>query len=265
MSPRSTDEPLDPYSAETESAVRYLPVTMSGEIIGYLWASDTDDGISFIRRLAASQDTYRAAEAWSDRLDQAEAEGLTPLQALRRWVGEPEDPDTGGIAADAVELWAPDLRTLNELANPGHVEPPLDSDFLPDGTPMDRSQGWEDLSPFSLDSSGYYPFLTESAVRYLPVTRRGEVLGYLWASETDDAAEYVERWAADADGFHAGGLWRSRLNQAKKEGMTPLEALRRWVGQPEDPEGGGIAADAMERGAQLQALQELADGSDEEG
>ena len=71
---------------------------------------------------------------------------------------------------------------------------------------MDRAQGWEDLSPFTTRRDGYR-MSTETPVRYLPITRGGEVLGYLWASETDAAAAYVARKGTGAAGFQAGGLW----------------------------------------------------------
>lgn len=265
MVPRDAGRSSESYSAETDSAVRYLPVVKEGEVLGYLWAAESNDAISFLRRLAASRDTLLASVAWSERLDQAEEHGLTPLQALRHWVGEPEDSEAGAIEADADEQGVPDLRALKEIANPGHVEPPLDEDeFFPDGTPMDRSQGWEDLSPFTLELAAY-EVLADGAIRYLPVTLGRKLLGYLWASDAENAAYFVERTAAGLDATLAMGPWIWRLREAKEEGLSPLQALRRWVGEPEDPDGGGIAADAKEREASsLQALEELANSDVEE-
>lgn len=265
MASLDADRSLEPYSAETDSAVLYLPVVMEGEVVGYLWAAESNDAISFLRRLAAPRDTFLAAAAWSDRLDQAEEEGLTPLQALRRWVGEPEDPEAGGIEAGAKEQRVPDLRTLEELANPGLVEPPFDDDeFFPDGTPMNRSKGWGDLSPFTLKLAAYR-VQAEGAIRYLPVTRGRELLGYLWASDKENAAFFVKQTAAGIDATYAIGLWLSRLREAKQNGLSPLQALRRWVGEPEDSVGGCIAADAEEgEMSSVDALEELAN-SDREG
>jgi hypothetical protein len=54
---------------------------------------------------------------------------------------------------------------------------------------------------------------TESPVHYVPVTMDDEVVGYIWAAETDDAAAFVARKGTGAAGFDAGGLWRGRLNR----------------------------------------------------
>jgi hypothetical protein len=201
--------------------------------------------------------------------------GFGPLQVLRHWVGRPEDPDAGGIAADAVEQGAPNAGALVELANPpfdsrvrAHrarhgagtppPEPPPRS-AAPRGGPWDH--GPRDVE---IHLSGY-DFLTSGPVRYLPVTRRGALLGYLWASTTDHAADYLPRAAAGADGFNAGMLWMSRLDQSQVEGLAPLAALRRWVGKPEDPVAGGIPALVLEQEALSTAvLRELASAGDED-
>jgi hypothetical protein len=220
---------------------------MDDEVVGYLWAAETDDAAGFIRRMAADRhDTFDAAVRWDELLREAYAAGLSPSQALQGWVGRPPDPEGGAVAADAERQRAPSLQALDELANPGYVEPPLPVLRFPDGPPIDRGQGWEDLSPFTTERHEY-KMSTDGPVRYLTVTRGGEVFGFLWASQTDDAAAFVARKGTDAAGFDAGGLWRGRLNRARAEGLTSLQAIRRWIGAPEDPEAGGIAADAQEQ------------------
>src|SRR5206468_4314123 len=98
--------------------LRYFPVTLDGDVVGYLYASESDDSVSFTRQMASRHDTLAAAVEWSRRLDQAGNYGFSPLQALRHWVGKPEHPVAGGIAADAVQRWAPDPHTLEELGQP---------------------------------------------------------------------------------------------------------------------------------------------------
>jgi hypothetical protein len=216
--------------------LRYFPVTLDGDVIGYLYASEGDDWASFMRHMASRHDTLAAAVEWSRRLDQAGNYGFSPLQALRHWVGKPEHPVAGGIAADAAQRWAPDPRTLEELGKPAAMS----SLFRPPPGPGYRSS-------------------TDTPVSYRPVTRGSEVLGYLWASNSDDAASYLRRAAAGADGLRAGALWRARLAEAKSEGLTPAQALRRWVGLPGYLEFGGIAADADESEApSLAALRQIA-------
>jgi hypothetical protein len=256
--------PPPEYSTSTRTAIRYLPVSLHGDVIGYLWGSVSDDAASYLRRHGAQEtaEGFQSAVFWSKRLDEACAQGLTPLQAIRRWVGAPEDPRGGTIVSGAVEREAANPRELAESVNPGKVDPRDYDDEAggtwPDGTPFDRSKGWENLSPFTLEKPGY-SFLTESAVRYVPVTNAGEVLGYLWAAVDDDAADFVPRLPAEERGNLAMGPWISRLDQAKQEGLTPIEALRRWIGEPEDARAGGIAGDAEIREASsLEALKEIA-------
>jgi len=198
-------------TGKTRPGVRYYPVILNGEIIGYLYASETDDWASFVRRMESSHDTLRAAVEWSNRLDQAGNYGFSPLQALRHWVGKPEHPLAGGIAAGAQEQRAFDETALDRLANP--------------------------------------PQETAGPIRYFPITRRGEVLGYLWATESGDAANYIHRVGAGAASIEASQTWMSRLDDAEAVGTPLLEALHSWIGEPEDPVAGAIALDAVERAA----------------
>lgn len=80
------------------------------------------------------------------------------------------------------------------------------------------------------------------------VTLGGELLGYLWAgvSAEDDMAG-LPRHGSGATGYNAGGTWLGRLKRARDKGMSPAEAVRQWVGAPEDPRGGGVPADAEEQ------------------
>jgi len=232
--------------------VRYYPVTLNGEIIGYLYATQDDDWASFVRRMESAHDTFRAAVEWSRRLDQAGNYGFSPLQALRHWVGKPEHPTAGGIAAGAQEQRASGNAALARLANPPRGEDTPTETEVSEGLAY-SGEGW--------DVQQGYDFLSAGPVRWLPITRRGEVLGYLWASETDYAADYIDRTEAGTAGLDAGEPWVSRLDQAAAEGLAPLQALRRWVGEPEDPVAGGIAAGAVEQEApSVEFVQRLASG-----
>lgn len=249
------------YLPDPLGAVRYVPVTLRGEVIGYLYASESESAAGFVRRLELMDTAFRAPWVWSKRLTEACTAGLDPLEALQKWRGAPEDPEGGGIAADAPEGEAESLGALEDLANPGYVDPrrddPPGEQTWPDGTPIDRRKGWGPLSPMKIPETDY-PASTEGPVRYLPVVLRGKVVGYLWASVTDDAAHWQVRGDAGALGKNAGVPWVMRLREAGKQGLTPLEALRVWKGTPEDPRGGAIPADAEEHEApSLRALQEL--------
>ncbi|MFJ2815252.1 hypothetical protein [Streptomyces sp. NPDC087294] len=115
-------------------------------------------------------------------------------------------------------------------------------------SPVRRPTEFGDLSPFTLERHEFRGF-SRDPVRYFPVTLRGQLIGYLWAVEAadGDAACFIPRHGMGAVGFDAGGTWRGRLKRARESGMTPLDAVRHWVGKPEDPRGGGVAEGAEEQ------------------
>ncbi|NJC72173.1 hypothetical protein HC031_20985 [Planosporangium thailandense] len=90
-------------------------MTLQGDLIGYLWAAVTDDAISFVVRDKGGDAAYNAAVRWTHRLRWAKANGITPLQALRHWAGQPEEPLTGYVPEGA-EQEAPSLGALEALA-----------------------------------------------------------------------------------------------------------------------------------------------------
>lgn len=91
-----------------------------------------------------------------------------------------------------------------------------------------------------------FPRTTKSSVRYFAVTLRGVGVGYLWAASTDDAAGFVVRESVGGDAFNAGVQWTERLRWAKANGLTPLQALRHWVGDAEDAKAGAASGDEQE-------------------
>jgi hypothetical protein len=108
-----------------------------------------------------------------------------------------------------------------------------------------------------------YRFLTDGPVRYQAVSRGGQVLGYLWACDSDNAADFVSRRDAGADGSYAKGWWIERLADVYQLGLTPSQALRHWTGAPEDPVGGGVSAEEHEA-PDLHAMRVVAGRGDEE-
>ncbi|MFD4261655.1 hypothetical protein ACFWR9_29515 [Streptomyces sp. NPDC058534] len=116
-----------------------------------------------------------------------------------------------------------------------------DSYWEPTGRPGDFGP----LGPWTLELTNYLA-CTDTAVRCLPVVLRGLVIGYLWASESEDAAGYVGRAGTGAVGFDAGGRWRRRLKEARDAGFSAWEAVQLWVGEPEDSVGGAIPDDAQD-------------------
>jgi len=244
------------YGSMTGQRVRYLPITRGDEVLGYLWAAEDGDAAGYVRQVAAGTDGLKAGALWRTRLAESKRDGLTPVEALRRWIGVPGYLGFGGITTEAEEAEVPDLQALLHIARkPGTPEQPK---RLPSRAQPTLRELTSMPSPLP-----NYRFLTDGPVRYLPVTRGSQVLGYLWAAESDDAADFMSRLDAEADGTYAQGWWIARLSEAHREGLRPLEALRRWAGGPEDPVGGGASVD--ERVApNLLALKEVAGRGDEE-
>jgi hypothetical protein len=262
LPPSADPYPHGGYNASSEGPIRYLPVLVDGDVVGYLWASVADDAASFLRVLVHPLGrSLDAAVAWSERLRQAQAEGLTPLQALTRWVGAPADPEAGAIPAEAVPQEVPSKRELREIANPGAPPditelPPAPFGYLPDGTPLDRSQGWEPkIATSSPRGRPHYLAVTEAPVHYFSVVKDGRTMGYLWASTSDNAASY-ERRGFDVEDNDVWGRWLAQLDEAAAGGVPALEAIRRLAGQPA-VDAGTVAAEEREAPS-LAALKEIA-------
>ncbi|TDD64483.1 hypothetical protein [Actinomadura rubrisoli] len=258
--PGGPKPPREGYEPFTRQPVFYLPVLLRGELVGYLWAAESNaKAAGFIRRLELPEPSLDAAGFWALRLTEAYDEGLPAREAIRRWIGAPEDAKGGAVPPSAREQRASGTAELSELLNPGiaHQPGPLVQDGLfPDGTPVDRSQGW---GPLISTAPPSYPVRTAGPVVFLPVTRAGSVVGYVWASVTGDAASYLGRQAAGRDGEIAAGLWKARLAHLFGERVPAVEALRRLKGLPEHPLAGEIAADAQEaQAANLGGLERLA-------
>ncbi|MFF5260124.1 hypothetical protein ACFY4C_14335 [Actinomadura viridis] len=104
-----------------------------------------------------------------------------------------------------------------------------------------------------------YDVRTRLPVVHLPVESGGRHLGFLWASVDDRAAGFLRRKEFREE-FEPLLVWGERLQKAYGEGLGAREAIRRWVGRPEHPVGGGVPADADERvEAGIEALYRLAD------
>ncbi|WP_051415771.1 hypothetical protein [Nocardiopsis sp. CNT312] len=226
-------ERTEHYAFSTSTPVRYQPVTRGETVIAYLWASTTEDAASCLMVLASAEpiERLRTAAQWAERLGRARSEGLTALQALERWHGAPEDPVAGGTGRPPGEVAA--LEELYEIANPGHPHP----EPVPE-EPADGPGGrWGDLAPFTLDRRTYHPD-TDAAVRYAPVSDGEQVVGYLWAAETDDAASFIATPRSGAAGSRAKSAWIMWMVDRRSEEVSPLEAFELAADQP--PHGSAI-------------------------
>ncbi|MFD4341622.1 hypothetical protein ACFWPP_31125 [Streptomyces anulatus] len=62
-------------------------------------------------------------------------------------------------------------------------------------------------------------------VLYIPVTGSRGVLGYLWASDAEQAASFEPQDVGDNESYQSGLAWLSRLRSAHDRGLSPSEAL----------------------------------------
>ncbi|MBT2399445.1 hypothetical protein J7E89_26655 [Streptomyces sp. ISL-100] len=56
------------------------------------------------------------------------------------------------------------------------------------------------------------------------------VLGYLWASDAEEAASFEPRDDALEEGYKTGLLWLDRLHSAYSRGLSPSRALTELAG-----------------------------------
>ena len=252
--PKPQRDPLEGrYEPWTRKPLFYWPILIRGEFVGYIWASQHHKSAGLVR--ISSRDDYLWMDVWRERLDDSCKQGLRPVDAVQRWVGAPEDPVGGYLPADAPVYDAPNLDTLHQRTNPGG--PPAPGPFIqdgefPDGTPVDRSEGWGPLISAPLRR---YATSTSSAVRYLPIVKEGRHIGYLWASVDNDAADYLPLRTAGKTAQVAAGLWQLRLSQGYKQHIPPLQVLEDNRRHPEDHLSGMIQPGAHE--GELPSLEHL--------
>lgn len=252
--PKPQRDPLEGrYEPWTRKPLFYWPILIRGEFVGHIWASQHHNSAGLVRIL--SRDDFSWMDVWRERLDAACKQGLRPVDAVQRWVGAPEDPIGGYIPADAPVPDAPNLDALYQRTNPGGPAAPgpliQDGEF-PDGTPVNRAQGW---GPLVSAPATTYPSTTDSPVRYLPIIKSGNLIAYLWASTTNDAAGYLPRAAAGRTAQIAAGLWKLRITEGYEQNVPPLEILDRCRAFPEDHMSGMIQPNVPD--AELPTVQQL--------
>jgi hypothetical protein len=116
----------------------------------------------------------------------------------------------------------------------------------------------EDLEFKPVSGPARYGFKASGPVRYVVVANQDGVLGYLWASDPDDAAGYERRRSAGDAAANAGVPWYQRLRTAKVRGLPPSRALAELADDPGDSVTGRVVAGSEGTLPSLTALKELA-------
>ena len=111
--------------------------------------------------------------------------------------------------------------------------------FHVDGTPWDVWGSFEipartEIFRHAPASHPGYRRTVDGAVQYIPIRGEHGVLGYLWSSDSANAASFEPRDAADEEGRQAGLVWLERLSSAYERGLTPSQALTELAGLPEN-------------------------------
>jgi hypothetical protein len=142
------------------------------------------------------------------------------------------------------------------------TETGIDNRFDDDGTPSDawsrfeipaRYEVFHHAPPFRAG----YQRTASGEVQYLSVQGGHGTLGYLWVSDTENAASFEPRDAAE-EGYEAGLRWLDRLQEAYTSGLSPTEALAACAGQPADALAGHVLQGQRPQRIALHDLRNLA-------
>ncbi|MFJ4623147.1 hypothetical protein [Streptomyces sp. NPDC088812] len=84
-----------------------------------------------------------------------------------------------------------------------------------------------------------YRRTAEGEVRYVAVrSEDARVLGFLWASDDENAASFEPRDVGDDATYRAGLVWLERLRAAHDRGLSPSAALAELSGLPDEQDAG---------------------------
>ncbi|GEC09779.1 hypothetical protein SSP24_74340 [Streptomyces spinoverrucosus] len=97
----------------------------------------------------------------------------------------------------------------------------------------------------------------ESPVAFAEVTLGDRVIGYLWASDRDDAAGYEPRTPAGDIALDAAKEWLARLSEAKRRRLSPSAALHELAAWQGDSRSGTVVAGSLRTAPSLEDLQDL--------
>ncbi|MFF5275962.1 hypothetical protein [Streptomyces sp. NPDC000133] len=104
-----------------------------------------------------------------------------------------------------------------------------------------------------------YSHLSQKPVQYLTVTDRdGEVIGYAWANDEDDAAGWVVRKAGGDEAFNKGARWARKLHDAKARGVAPTAALAEMIQESDPTKSSHVVPGSLTEAANADVVRRLA-------
>ncbi|MGW3041573.1 hypothetical protein ACWC9T_16385 [Kitasatospora sp. NPDC001159] len=104
-----------------------------------------------------------------------------------------------------------------------------------------------------------YSYSTDKPVEYAAVANdEGDVLGYLWACDADDAAGWVERRAVGPAAAQAAGYWLMKMRSAKSRALLPTQALAELSADTDGGRAGHVVSASRAMATSVQELYEKA-------
>ena len=116
----------------------------------------------------------------------------------------------------------------------------------------------EDLEPRIVSGPPKYTSRTEKPVEHVALANaRDVVIGYIYANDDDGAAGWVARAEAGPEDQNLVAPWIRMLQDAKRRGLKPSEALDEMIRAGSDARG-HVVPGSRQAAASLAALKRLA-------
>lgn len=103
-----------------------------------------------------------------------------------------------------------------------------------------------------------YANTTDKPLHYAEVANERGVIGYLWAADESDAANFLPRPAAGGVAMSAWGSWKRELRQCKERNLLPSQALTELSDGVGNDKMGRVVSGSLAEAANLAALKDLA-------
>ncbi|MGW0697723.1 hypothetical protein [Streptomyces sp. NPDC002738] len=226
------------YNRVAQGPVQYVRVAAdNGSVIGYVWANDEGEAAGWVTPPGLGATEINAGAAWLRKLRDAKAREIAPTALLAELLRDTSDIQ-GSRVVPSSPAESTTLDELKELASQG-LTTPLNQ--CRSAARMSREQRPnprlnEDLL-FNEAPGGppRYSHLSNKPVQYLTIADRdGDVIGYVWANDENDAAGWQVHKAGGDEAFNKGARWARKLHDAKARGIVPTAALAEMI-QESDP------------------------------
>ncbi|MGW6902760.1 hypothetical protein [Streptomyces sp. NBC_01718] len=104
-----------------------------------------------------------------------------------------------------------------------------------------------------------YSHLSHKPVQYLTIADRGgDVIGYAWANDEDDAAGWQVRKAGGDEAFDKGARWARKLHDAKARGVAPTAALAEMIQESDPTKSSHVVPGSLAEAANADVVRRLA-------